>query len=148
MVVSVDCGITALEAATRAEELGLTLLVTDHHKPLQDESGELSLPGVPIVHPGIGGYPFDGIAGRWWPGNWHGCVPGWLPAMKMDVCPVTFDLLADLTSLAAIGTIADVVPLEEENRMIAAWGLRTLPSAVSRALKACCGWPIWTTNAS
>ncbi|MEC7195965.1 MAG: DHH family phosphoesterase, partial [Planctomycetota bacterium] len=37
MVVSVDCGITALEAATRAEELGLTLLVTDHHKPLQDE---------------------------------------------------------------------------------------------------------------
>ena len=39
MVVSVDCGITALEAATRAEELGLILLVTDHHKPLQGPSG-------------------------------------------------------------------------------------------------------------
>ena len=125
MVVSVDCGITALEAATRAEELGLTLLVTDHHKPLQDESGELSLPGVLIVHPGIGGYPFDGICGAVvaWKLAWMcarlaaGDEDGRLPSHLRS-------LLADLTSLAAIGTIADVVPLEDENRMIAAWGLR------------------------
>ena len=46
-------------------------------------------------------------------GDEHGRLPSHLRS-----------LLADLTSLAAIGTIADVVPLEEENRMIAAWGLR------------------------
>ena len=125
VVVSVDCGITALEAATRAEELGLTLLVTDHHKPLQDESGELCLPGVLIVHPGIGGYPFEGICGAVvaWKLAWMcarlaaGDKDGRLPSHLRS-------LLADLTSLAAIGTIADVVPLEDENRMIAAWGLR------------------------
>ncbi|MEC8065495.1 MAG: single-stranded-DNA-specific exonuclease RecJ [Planctomycetota bacterium] len=125
MVVSVDCGITALEAAQRAKELGLTLLITDHHKPLQDESGALCLPNVPIVHPGIGGYPFDGICGAVvaWKLAWMcarlaaGDEEGRLPSHLRS-------LLADLTSLAAIGTIADVVPLEEENRMIAAWGLR------------------------
>ena len=125
LVVSVDCGITALEAATRAKELGLTLLVTDHHKPLQDETGALRLPSVPIVHPGIGGYPFDGICGAVvaWKLAWMcarlaaGDEEGRLPSHLRS-------LLADLTSLAAIGTIADVVPLEEENRMIAAWGLR------------------------
>ena len=125
VVVSVDCGITALDAATRAEELGLTLLVTDHHKPLQDESGDLCLPDVPIVHPGIGDYPFDGICGAVvaWKLAWMcarldaGDEEGRLPSHLKS-------LLADLTSLAAIGTIADVVPLTEENRMIAAWGLR------------------------
>ena len=100
-------------------------LAVNHHKPLQDESGDLCLPDVPIVHPGIGDYPFDGICGAvvaWklaWmcarldAGDEEGRLPGHLKS-----------LLADLTSLAAIGTIADVVPLTEENRMIAAWGLR------------------------
>lgn len=125
VVVSVDCGIAAIDAAERAKALGLKLFVTDHHKPLEDETGQIQLPEVPVVHPGLGEYPFAGLCGAAvaWKLAWAcarlaaGDEEGRLPAHLRS-------LLADLTSLAAIGTIADVVPLEDENRLIAAWGLR------------------------
>ena len=88
MVVSVDCGITALGGHS-SRRAGTHSVGDRSPQATQDESGVLSLPGVPIVHPGIGGYPFDGICGavvwklawmcaRLAAGDEHGRLPGHL----------------------------------------------------------------------
>src|SRR4051812_30084560 len=57
LIVTVDCGVTAVEPVARAAELGVEVVISDHHKPGDD------LPDCPIVHPGFGGYPFDSLCG-------------------------------------------------------------------------------------
>lgn len=125
VVVTVDCGITALDCAEHARKLGLTLIVTDHHRPG---------PALPradcIVHPTAAGeYPNPDLcgAGVAFKLAWQLCrqVTG-----SERVTPELRDFLLDATCLAALGTIADVVKLLGENRVIAAYGLKGL--AVSR----------------
>lgn len=124
LVVTVDCGISAVACAARAAELGLTLIVTDHHAPGPDLP-----PAAEIVHPTVRpGY-----------GNEHLCGAG--VALKLAwqiarsdggakrVSDALRDFLLDATCLAALGTIADVVPLVGENRAIAAFGLRGLATS-------------------
>jgi single-stranded-DNA-specific exonuclease len=116
VVISVDCGIRGVEAAARARALGLDLIITDHHEPDSD------LPDAyAVVNPKRRdcGYPDKNLAGV-------GvalklvqalCIrtghTGWLPAF---------------VKIAAIGTLADVVPLAGENRVIAKLGLEMLSS--------------------
>lgn len=112
LVITVDCGITAIAAAERAAELGVALVVTDHHR-----HGE-SLPDCPVLAPALGGYPFDQLCGA-------GTAFKLLEAMvaRLEGDPVILEGVADLV---AIATVADLVPLVGENRALARWGLKRI----------------------
>jgi len=122
LLVTVDCGITAFKSAALAAQLGLDLIVTDHHQP------EPQLPNTAaLVHPALSSdYPNQDSAGAmvafklaWALANQfsHG--------RKLDAQLREFMLNA--TSLAAMGTIADVVDLRGENRVLTWYGLKSLP---------------------
>lgn len=122
VVVSVDCGITAIEPARAAREAGLDLIITDHHNP--PEAGD-AVPGAfEIVHPRLPGsaYPFGELCGAG-----VAFKIAWRLATMREGCErVSTDLrvlLLDLLALAALGTVADVVPLVDENRVIVRHGL-------------------------
>jgi len=122
LIVSIDCGITAVEVAEMVRRSPtVDLIITDHHAPHQ------ALPDADvIVHPSVGGaYPNPDLCGagvafklaweiaRQWSG-------------QDRTAPEFRDLLMELLPLAALGTIADVVPLAGENRIIARHGLAGL----------------------
>ena len=109
LVLTVDCGITAVGEVARARELGLDVIVTDHHRP-----GE-ALPACPIVATRPSAYPCPDLCGT-------GVVHTLARALLGDGHPA----VARVLDLVALATIADVVPLVDENRALAAAGLRTL----------------------
>ncbi|MCC7007820.1 MAG: single-stranded-DNA-specific exonuclease RecJ [Acidobacteria bacterium] len=115
LIVSVDCGIRAAEAAARARDLGLDLIITDHHEP-----GEALPPALAILNPKRSdcSYPDKHLAGA---GVALKVVQGLLLASGRGT-----DVLPHFVKVAAIGTMADVVPLVGENRIIASCGLRSL----------------------
>lgn len=122
VVVTVDCGITSLGEAETARELGLTLIITDHHQAAD------RLPNVAaIVHPGLPGstYPFPGLCGAAVALKvaWALCQQA-SAAKKVSDAMRTFLMRA--VGLAAVGTIADVVPLVDENRILVRHGLNCL----------------------
>ena len=115
LIVSVDCGIRATEAAVRARDLGIDLIVTDHHEP------DSSLPpALAVINPKRHDctYPDKHLAGV---GVALKLVQGLLAAAGRGQ-----ELLPHFVKIAAIGTLADVVPLLGENRVIARHGLDTL----------------------
>jgi single-stranded-DNA-specific exonuclease len=122
VIVSVDCGITAVEPATVAYNAGVDLIITDHHQPAANRPQAFA-----IVHPGLKGgtYPFPELCGAgvayklaW---QFARCWCG-----SEQVSDALRKVLIDLLPLAALGTIADVVPLIGENRIIASFGLRRI----------------------
>lgn len=124
MIISVDCGITSVACAELCKELGIQLVITDHHT--LDES----LPDADaIVHPRLPGtsYPFGELcgAGVAFKLAWSLCQK--ICGSKKVTEPLRRYLMQSL-SLAAIGTVADVVPLVDENRILVAHGLRMLGS--------------------
>lgn len=127
VVVSVDCGVTAVEEARVAKELGLELFITDHHNPPASLG---DLPDAVVVHPRHpeSAYPFGELcgAGVAFKVAWR-CAT--LAAGGERVSPAVREALLDLLGLAALGTVADVVPLVDENRAITAFGLRRLAAA-------------------
>lgn len=122
VVVSVDCGITARGPAEAARRAGLDLIVTDHHTP---PSRREDLPeALALVHPRLPGscYPFGDLcgAGVAYKLAWRLCT------MAAGGPRVGADSRAHLLAMlapAALGAIADVVPLRGENRVIARHGL-------------------------
>jgi single-stranded-DNA-specific exonuclease len=117
LVITVDCGITAVDEVAAAKALGLDVIVTDHHRP-----GE-QLPDCPIVATRPSNYPFPELCGT-------GVVYKLLQALGGDENP---DRHLDLVALA---TIADVVPLVDENRALAHAGLRALARTGKPGLQA------------
>ena len=124
LVITVDCGITAVEAAQKAKELGLSLIITDHHTFRKD--GVLPTCDA-IVHPAIEGDPktlFAGVGVAY--------QVAWAFAEVWSESPTVNekfrDVLLDMIPMTAIGTIADMVPLKKSNRIIARWGLQMLPT--------------------
>src|SRR6059058_255482 len=115
LVLTVDCGISAVDEVARAKARGLDLVVTDHHRPAQ------TLPECPIVSTRPSEYPFPELCGT-------GVV-----AKLAEALGVSIDEHADLIGLA---TIADVVPLVDENRAFARAGLRALACTQKRGLRA------------
>ncbi len=107
-ILTVDCGVGAVEAARVAEELGVRLWITDHH-----ERGE-RLPDAPMAHPGSLGadHPLRWLSGA---GVALQLARAWLGVKS-----------AAVLDLAALGTLADQVPLLGENRRIARLGLRAM----------------------
>ncbi len=123
LIISVDCGITAVAPARVARERGVDLIITDHHTPPQKEAG---LPDAfALVHPLIPGrepYPFPHLcgAGVAFKLAWRLAT---LYSGGERVRPELRSLLIELVALAAMGVIADVVPLRGENRVLAHFGL-------------------------
>jgi single-stranded-DNA-specific exonuclease len=114
VVVSVDCGIRGAEAARRAHELGLDLIITDHHEP------DTELPrACAVVNPKRHdcGYRDKHLAGV-----------GVALKLVQALCQRAgkSQWLPAFVKIAAIGTLADVVPLVGENRVIAKLGLELL----------------------
>jgi single-stranded-DNA-specific exonuclease len=114
LVVSVDCGITALDPVKKAARLGLDIIVTDHHLPL----GEIPAAAA-VVDAKLPGslYPFSDFSGA-------GVALKVLQALYRGVGKE--EQLERLFDLAALGTIADLVPLLGENRYLVKYGLRRL----------------------
>lgn len=124
LIVTVDCGTTSVSAARAAIDLGLDVIVTDHHLPGPD------LPeGVVQINPKQEEctYPFPELAGAGLALKLAQAVAG---RLEKRIDPEA------LLRIACLGTIADLVPLRGENRAIAALGLRALPSSPSPGLQA------------
>jgi single-stranded-DNA-specific exonuclease len=115
LLLTVDCGITAVPEVEQARGLGLDVVVTDHHQP-GDE-----LPDCPILHPQLSGYPFEHLCGT---------AVAWKLA-----CALREDEEADL-DLVALATVADVVPLVGENRALVRRGLAEMRRARRVGLRA------------
>jgi single-stranded-DNA-specific exonuclease len=122
LVVSVDCGIASIAEATLARELGLELIVTDHH-----EFAERLPEAAVIVHPRLPGhsYPFGGLCGAGVALKlaWAICQRA---SQAKRVTDSLREFLLSAVGLAAIGTVADVVPLIDENRILVRHGLNSL----------------------
>lgn len=122
LVITVDCGITSLEEARTCRELGLELIVTDHHTFAPD------LPDASVlVHPRLpgGDYPFGELSGAGVALKvaWALCQ---LLSESKKVSPRMREFLLEAVTLAALGTVADVVPLVGENRALVRQGLQAL----------------------
>ena len=109
LVLTVDCGITAVAEVDEARRLGLDVVVTDHHRP-----GD-TFPACPVVAPLKGDYPFAGLCGT-------GVVWKLAEALLGPGHP----FLERHLDVVALATVADVVPLVDENRALARLGLRRL----------------------
>lgn len=118
LLITVDCGIANHQEAALARALGMRVIITDHHT-LPDTLP----PADAIVHPQLGAYPF---------GQLSGAGTAWKLACALLG---TQAALASL-DLAALATIADMVPLLGENRIITAFGLEALANTQRPGLKA------------
>ena len=120
LVVTVDCGVSAVEEAAFAQKIGLELVVTDHHE--LKASGEVPAAQA-VVHPRLSAEQKFGElcgAGVAWKLAWQ-LGETWCGSKTLP--QVLRERLVSLLPLAAIGTVADVVPLLGENRVIVARGL-------------------------
>src|SRR5215218_7060212 len=106
LLLTVDCGITAVEEVAEANEAGLDVVVTDHHR-----SGE-QLPDCPVVATRPSDYPFPEL-----------CGTAVVYKLAQALGAEKLDRHLDLVALA---TVADVVPLVDENRGLVAAGLKRL----------------------
>ena len=135
LVISVDCGIGAIEPARVARAIGLDLIITDHHRPPEPDG---CLPdAVAIVHPRLAGssYPFGDLcgAGVAFKLAWRFATT-WSGSARVGNSLQT--VLLNMLPLVALGTIADVVPLANENRTMVAFGLRFIKKTPIVGLRA------------
>jgi single-stranded-DNA-specific exonuclease len=121
LLITVDCGITAVEEIRLAGEMGIEAIVTDHHQP----GGEL--PDCPILHPAIGGYPFAELCGT---------AVAWKLAWALREAAGSGGSPEDDLDLVALATVADVVPLVGENRSLVRRGLEEMRRARRPGLRA------------
>jgi len=119
LVLSVDCGITAVDEVAGAKELGLEVIVTDHHRP-----GD-RLPDCPIVAPRPSDYPFAGL-----------CGTGVVYKLGEALFGADSEFLQGELDLVCLATVADVVPLVDENRWLVAAGLKRLGRTTRPGLRA------------
>jgi single-stranded-DNA-specific exonuclease len=122
LVITNDCGIASVKEATTARELGLELIITDHHEMAD------ALPAADaIVHPRLPGhnYPFAGLCGAAvaFKVAWALCQE---VSQNKRVPERMKNFLLQAVGLAALGTVADVVPLVDENRVLVRHGLNSL----------------------
>jgi single-stranded-DNA-specific exonuclease len=122
LIITVDCGIASVEEVEHANKIGLPVIITDHH-----HVGNILPSAAAIVHPGLPNdpYPFPGLCGAGvafklaWALCQRKCGSPKLPESLRN-------FLFRATSLAAIGTVCDVVPLLDENRIIVHHGVKCL----------------------
>lgn len=113
LLITVDCGITALDEIELCHELGMDTIVTDHHQPLD------VLPQGIVICPKVGGYPFLELAGVG-------------VAAKLVQALGGVEMLMPYMDIVATGTVADIVPLVDENRVFVQYGLKQINSQPQR----------------
>jgi single-stranded-DNA-specific exonuclease len=116
LLLTVDCGITSVEEVRLAQELGMDVIVTDHHQQAEE------LPDCLILHPEVSGYPFVSLCGT--AVAWKLC------------CALRGDEAVEDLDLVALATVADVVPLVGENRCLVRKGLAEIRRAQRPGIKA------------
>ncbi|MCA9025139.1 MAG: single-stranded-DNA-specific exonuclease RecJ [Planctomycetaceae bacterium] len=132
LLITVDCGIASVKEAALAKELGLELIITDHH----NFSEELPIANV-LVHPRLPGhdYPFIDLCGAG-----VAFKLAWAVCQRLGdgtkASPRMRQFLISAVGLAALGTVADVVPLLGENRILVSYGLNVLRTSQSPGLGA------------
>jgi single-stranded-DNA-specific exonuclease len=126
LMITVDCGSSSRDEVEFAKEIGLRVLVTDHHS-IDDVQADCLL-----INPKQRecNYPFDGLAG---------CGVAYKVAQALQRrADLPKSVIARLLDIVAIGTIGDIVPLVDENRTIVKYGLRELNSGNRLSLKKFC----------
>lgn len=134
LIITVDVGTNAFDAVSHANELGVDVIVTDHHELIGDPPRAIA-----VLNPKRGDYPFPDLCGA---------------AMAFKLVQATiregkrrsitrYESVADgwekwLLDLVAIATIADMVPLVGENRVLAHWGLQVLRKSPRPGIIALC----------
>lgn len=107
LMVTVDCGVTSVELVKQAKDLGLDVVVTDHHRPAE------KLPDCPVVNPLLNEYPFPALCGAG-------------VAWKLVCAMAGLETAMEYIDIAALATVADVVSLTGENRAIVRMGLKQI----------------------
>jgi single-stranded-DNA-specific exonuclease len=123
LVVSVDCGVKAVEFTARAKAKGIDVIITDHHRP-----GETLPDAVAVLNPVLpdSGYPDPGLAGV---GVAFKLIQALLRRAGKD------GILAHYMKLVSIGTVADVAELKGENRIFVKHGLKGLRNVANTGLR-------------
>lgn len=133
LIITVDCGITSFETATYAKRKMIDVIITDHHEPVRGAEGKGSFYELPeavaVLNPKLL-TPDSGLSGA-------GVALKLVHALVIDrEIPLSEDDFCSLFDLATLGTVADVVPLIKENRIIIKEGLSILSEDRRPGLKA------------
>lgn len=117
---TVDCGIVSNAEVEYAKELGMAVVVTDHHRP-----GDALPPADAVVCPLLDGYPFPGLCGA---------------GVAWKICDLVMGraFAMDRLCLCALATVADVVPLLDENRVLVHFGLQKIAETKRKGLISLC----------
>ena len=137
LIVTVDCGITAVNEAELCKQLGIDLVITDHH-----ECKQMLPAAIAVVDPHRpdGGYPHKNLSGV-----------GVAFKLASALCGSQETVLEEYADMVCLGTVADVMPLQGENRVFVARGLESLAHTKRpgiAALMAECGCAPETVSAS
>lgn len=127
-IVTCDNGIAAVEQIKLAKDLGMTVIVTDHHDIRKEEGKEVLPPGDAIVNPKQEAcmYPFPEICG--------GMVAFKLVQALYEAFGISKEKWLDMVEFAAIATVGDVMKLQDENRIIVKEGLKCIGNTKSLGL--------------
>ena len=126
LMITVDCGITAVGEVEFAKTQGLDIIITDHHTCREE------LPkAVAVINPKRpdSSYPFSGLAGV-------GVAFKLVLALAIKLGMNTKDVFMEYVDMVALGTIADVVPLVDENRVIADKGINSIENTNNKGIRA------------
>ncbi len=115
LIITVDCGITAVTEAQICKDLGIDLVITDHH-----ECKDTLPDAVAVVDPHRfdGGYPHKNLSGV-----------GVAFKLACALCGDPYQVLENYADMVCLGTVADVMPLQGENRVFVSRGLKALRSS-------------------
>lgn len=118
LLITVDCGISSVEEVRLARELGMTVIVTDHHELPADLP-----PADAVLNPLLGDYPFRRLCGA---------------GVALKICQAMRGLegLEKQMEIAALATVADIVPLTDENRVIVREGMLRMAATARPGLRA------------
>ena len=118
LLITVDCGVTNHDEVALAQMLGMTVIVTDHHQLAATPS-----PANVVLNPLLGAYPFRRLCGA-------------SVALKLTQGLLGMEGVEKRLELAALATVADIVPLVDENRVIVREGLARMPDSPRPGLRA------------
>lgn len=134
LLVTCDNGIAASQEIQLAKDLGMTVIITDHHNIPYETDGEKRIPVLPpadaVINPKQEecGYPFEELCGA--------AVAYKLVSALYEKCGIPGEELEELMVLSAIATVGDVMDLQGENRILIKEGLKRLPDTSNPGLRA------------